>query len=69
MVTAESFLSEIDAFLKAKEMSESAFGKAVVGDPNFVSDLRAGRSPGLKTVGKVATYLKANAPAAAEAAQ
>jgi hypothetical protein len=62
MVTAESFLSEIDAFLKAKGVSESAFGKAVVGDPNFVSDLRAGRSPGLKTVGKVADYLKANAP-------
>jgi hypothetical protein len=65
MVTAESFLSEIDAFLTAKGMSESAFGKAALGDPNFVSNLRAGRSPSLKTVSKVADYLRTNAPAEA----
>ena len=32
---AENFLSEIDSFLKRKEMSASAFGRAALNDPNF----------------------------------
>lgn len=77
MVTAESFIAEIDAFLAASGMSPTAFGKAAVGDPSFVSDLKSGgRTPGLRLVDKVNEYIRVqtkpepdSADAAAEAAE
>lgn len=65
MLTTEDFRGEIENFLRAKEMSASAFGLAAVNDPNFVHDLRAGRSPTLETASKVAAFMKANAPSEA----
>jgi len=58
MLTADSFLAEIDAFLRRAGVTATAFGKAAVGDPNFVGDLRAGRMPGLRTVQKVGDYIE-----------
>lgn len=57
MLTAETFLAEIDAFLAESGMSATAFGKAAVGDPNFVKDLRDGRSASLRLVEKVNAYI------------
>lgn len=69
MVTAESFISEIDAFLTESGMSPTAFGKAAVGDPCFVRDLKAGRMPGLRLVQKVSEFIAAKRQASpAEAA-
>lgn len=59
MLTVESFVAEIDAFLERSGMSASAFGKASIGDPNLVSDLRAGRSPSLRLIGRVKDYIEA----------
>lgn len=58
MLTAKDFLAEIERFLKSAEMSASAFGRAAVGDPSFVSDLRGGRMPNLRIVGKVNDYIQ-----------
>jgi hypothetical protein len=33
-------LSEIEAFCKAREMTETAFGRLSVGDPHLVADLK-----------------------------
>jgi hypothetical protein len=57
MLTAQDFLTEIDNFLTASKMAPSAFGRAAVGDPNFVGDLRAGRMPNLRIVGRVSEYI------------
>lgn len=64
MVTAESFVAEVDAFLESSGMSPTAFGKAAVGDPSFVSDLKAGRTPGLRLVDRVCAYIEAQKTAA-----
>jgi hypothetical protein len=65
MLTMVEFLAEIDRYLEATNMSPSAFGRAVVGDPNFVTDLRAGRAPNLRLVAKVNDFIKRN-PASKE---
>lgn len=59
MITADSFIAEIDAFLAESGMSPTAFGKAAVGDPCFVPDLKAGRMPGLRLVQKVSEFIAA----------
>jgi hypothetical protein len=58
MLTMVEFLAEIDRYLDAAKMSPSAFGRAVVGDPNFVTDLRAGRAPNLRLVAKVNDFIQ-----------
>lgn len=57
-----SFLASIEAYLSASGMSAFAFGSAAVKDPNFVRELRAGRSPSLRIVEKVEAYMQANPP-------
>jgi hypothetical protein len=54
----ESLLADIEAFLRESGMSAIFFGKAAVGDPNFVGDLRKGRKPHLDLVDRVDAYLK-----------
>ena len=61
---ADKFLSEIDAFLKRKEMSASAFGRAALNDPNFVMDVRAGRMPNLGLVKRVYDFIASQEEAA-----
>ena len=50
-------------------MSDTAFGRAAVGDPNFVADVRGGRMPGLRLVGRVSNYIDNNTPKGALAPQ
>lgn len=68
MLTHETFVSEIEAFLKRSRMSASAFGRSAVGDPNFVGDLRAGRAPNLRLVEKVSEFIAARDEALPERA-
>lgn len=58
MMTAAEFASEIESFLAASGLSASQFGKQAVGDPNFVGDLRRGRSPSLRTVSRVQAFME-----------
>ena len=58
MTTDRDFLLSIEVFLETSGMSASRFGKLVVGDPNFVLDVRAGRSPSLKIVARVMDFIE-----------
>lgn len=57
MLTGESFLANIEAFLERTGMTATAFGLEAVGDRNFVGDLRQGRMPSLRLVEKVSAYI------------
>ena len=50
-------LNRIEHHLLATGVTATRFGRAVVGDPRFVEDLRAGRNPRDRTIAKVAHYL------------
>jgi sulfate adenylyltransferase subunit 2 len=54
---SQTFLSDIERHLSAKSMEASAFGKQALGDPNFVFDLRKGRSPSARTMDKVRSFM------------
>lgn len=58
MVTSiEQFLSDIENFLKRTGMRPTTFSKGAIGDPNFVSDIRAGRMPNLGLVKRVYDFI------------
>jgi 2,4-dienoyl-CoA reductase-like NADH-dependent reductase (Old Yellow Enzyme family) len=63
---AQTFLSEIEAFLTERRMSATAFGRAAVKDPNFVHDLRGGRLPNLGLVDRVHEYMRSHSAIAEE---
>ena len=54
---AQSFLSEIERYLSSAGVDPSALGKQALGDPNFVFDLRKGRSPSTRTIDKVRGWI------------
>ena len=56
---AAAFLSEIEAFLAREHAAPSTFGRAAVGDPNFVRELREGRAPSLRLVDRARAYMTA----------
>lgn len=58
MTHAQAFLKEIDTFLAVRAMKPSTFGKAAVGDANFVGDLRNGRQPSLGMVDRVHAFMR-----------
>jgi sulfate adenylyltransferase subunit 2 len=63
---AQSFLMEIETHLAKHKLDATSFGKDALGDPNFVFDLRKGRSPSTRTIGKVRTAMRqTNEPAPA----
>lgn len=51
-------IDEIEAFLKATEMSATAFGQKVLNDPPFVQQLRDGRDPKMSTVKKCRNFIE-----------
>jgi len=57
MMTHEAFLSDIEVFLASTGMGAARFGKEAIGDPNFVRNLRDGRSPSLKTAERVMSFI------------
>jgi hypothetical protein len=62
--SAKAFLAEIEAFLHQARVSPSGFGRAALGDPNFVRDLRGGRAPSLRLVDRARAFMAARADAA-----
>jgi len=63
--SATAFLAEIEAFLRGAGMSPSGFGRAALGDPNFVRDLRGGRAPSLRLVDRARAFMAQHRGAAA----
>lgn len=59
-----ALLGEIAVFREKADMTESAFGRAAINDPNFVGDLRAGRQPSLKLIDRVREFMQRGAVAA-----
>ena len=66
--TAHAFLTEIEAHLARNKLDATSFGKQVLGDPNFIFDLRKGRSPSTRTMGKVLTAMRQSTTAETTAA-
>jgi hypothetical protein len=66
--SADAFLAEIEAFLARERVPSSMFGRAAVGDPNFVRDLRDGRAPSLRLVDRARAYMAGRRRAASATA-
>lgn len=52
-----AFMARIEAFCIEHDMPVTTFGRLALGDFAFVSRLRAGRSPSLRTFGKVRDFM------------
>ena len=57
-MSPDSFLARIDRYLARTGTTPTAFGKAAVGDPSLIRDLRNGRSPNLRTIGRVEAFMR-----------
>ena len=55
---SEQFAVRVEAFLVKTGMRASDFGREAIGDPNFVTHLRRGRSPTLATADKVTAFIE-----------
>lgn len=55
---SEQFLARVEGFLDATGFKPSEFGRQAVGDPNFVLNLRRGRSPKLATADRVLAFIE-----------
>jgi homoserine dehydrogenase len=64
MMTQAQFLAAVEQYLRDSGTSATNLGKEIGGDPNFVFDLRKGRSPSLKTVERAMKYMAGNTSAA-----
>lgn len=62
MATQTWFLDRVESYLRASGMSPTMFGKMALADPNFVRELRAGRSPSLRVAEKVNEFINDNPP-------
>ena len=59
-----AFVREVEAFLAVTGVKPSMLGLETAGDPSFVTRLRAGASPRLKTVDRVRAWMAGHASAA-----
>lgn len=53
----DELLSEIEKFIALHEMGERRFGTLALNDPHFVKDIRDSRSPSLRTVERVRSFM------------
>jgi hypothetical protein len=62
MSLQDDFLAEIHAFLAARKMDATMFGREAMNDPNFVFQVEHGRCVRLDTVDKVRAFMAAHRP-------
>lgn len=62
-------LKFVEKHLREHCMSPPRFGRAAVGDPSFVFELRRGRDPRPRAVAKVLAYIEAQSVAPARSIQ
>ncbi len=62
MRQTERLQRRVEAFLKRTGLSATAFGVAALKDPNFVTEMRNGRSARDKTVERVESFMKGYKP-------
>lgn len=56
-----SLLGAVRRYMDRTGMTATALGKAAVGDPRIIHDLRSGRIPRAKMQARILTYMEANA--------
>lgn len=64
----EVLLSEIEAFISAKAMAATTFGRLAVNDGKFVGRLRDNGNITFATAERVRTFIRENAPRPGRAA-
>jgi hypothetical protein len=57
-----ALLHDVEVYLKSGHLAPSRLGRAAVGDPRFVFDLRGGRVPGLRTESRIRQFLQTTTP-------
>lgn len=57
MNSARNLIERIDRFIEQHGQNPTGFGRNAVNDPNFVRDLKDGRSVGIKTIDRVLAYM------------
>lgn len=67
--THDELIARIDAFLERHGMAESRLGRDAIGEAQLVADIRAGRSPRLTTLQKLAEFMRDTDAAADLAAE
>lgn len=59
MSMLNDLIAEIEKFIGTHEMSESGFGRAAMGDPNFLYDIRdRGRTVQVETLEHVRAFMR-----------
>jgi hypothetical protein len=58
MTLQSEFSEEVAAFLSFSGMKPSRFGRAALGDPGFVAELKNGRAPNLRTIERARAFIK-----------
>lgn len=56
-MTTEAFLKEIEEFLSGTGMPHTTFGKEAMNDPSFVTRMRNGGNPTMKTIKRVRDFI------------
>lgn len=69
MTEREVLLREISAFLKARNMSDSSFGRLAVNDGKFVARIRRGGDLTTQTLARVRAFMQAEKVREAKEAQ
>ena len=59
MSIAKRFAEDVETFLTERDMRPASFGRAAVGDPLFVFELRDGRNVQAATMDKIYYYMEA----------
>lgn len=68
-MTDQEFLDHIDQFLKRTKMTPTAFGRLAVKRRGFVTELKRGLSPSLRTANKALQFIDCFERSSGEAAQ
>ena len=58
----ETFLKRVFKYIERSGMYPTDFGKEALGDMGFITKLKKGRSPTLRTADKVSAWMKENPP-------
>lgn len=57
LISDAEMLARIEAFCQQHSLGTAAFGRAAIGDPSLVGNLRNERSLTLRTANKIATFM------------
>jgi len=55
--THAELVARYEEFCRRHDMAETRFGREATGEPQLIASIRSGRSPSLKTLQRVASYM------------